>query len=182
MHVSLCLAPLKDTYKIETTALFDEMEPVIGQLEKVSLIGYVSKVDKSNAEEEETITSELIERLLGMWESVKGIQDDSIYMMWTWDNRLEGSAKEEMFIGFRVSDDSEAPGDMVKKTLSKGGYAVYSMNPAEIEPETWDLLYKQLFSKESGLEESAPFILQRHVSEEQVDIYIPVKEAEPKSE
>jgi len=158
------------------------MEPVIGQLEKVSLIGYMSKVDKSNAEEEETITSELIERLLGMWESVKGIQDDSIYMMWTWDNRLEGSAKEEMFIGFRVSDDSEAPGDMVKKTLSKGGYAVYSMNPSEIEPETWDLLYMQLFSKESGLEESAPFMLQRHISDEQVDIYIPVKEAEEKPE
>ena len=43
-------------------------------------------------------------------------------------------------------------------------------------------MYKQLFSKESGLEESAPFMLQRHVSEEQVDIYIPVKEAEEKPE
>ncbi len=158
------------------------MEPVIGQLEKVSLIGYVSTVDKSNAEEEETITSALVERLLGLWENVQGIQDECLYMVWTWDNRLEGSDKEEMFIGFRVSDESEALGDMVKKTMPKGGYAVFSMDPSEIEPETWDLLYKQLFSKKSGLEESAPFMLQRHISDEQVDIYIPVKESEEKPE
>jgi len=66
--------------------------------------------------------------------------------------------------------------------MPKGGYAVYSMNPAEIEPEMWDNLYKQLFSKESGLEEAAPFMLQRHISEEMVDIYIPVKEAEEQPE
>ena len=69
------------------------MEPVIGQLEQVSLIGYMSTVDKSNAEEEETITSELVERLLGQWENVQGIQDECLYMMWTWDNRLEGTDK-----------------------------------------------------------------------------------------
>ncbi len=154
------------------------MGPVIGQLEQVSLIGYVSSVDKSNAEEEEAITSELIERLLGQWENVQGIQDECLYMMWTWDNRFDGTDKEEMFIGFRVSYESEAPNDMVKKVMPKGGYAVYSMNPAEIEPETWDLLHKNLFSKESGLEESAPFMLQRHISDDQVDIYIPVKETE----
>jgi predicted transcriptional regulator YdeE len=154
------------------------MEPVIGQLEQVSLIGYVSSVDKSNAEEEETITSELVERLLGQWENVQGIQDECLYMMWTWDNRLDGTDKEEMFIGFRVSYESETPNDMIKKVMPKGGYAVYRMNPAEIEPETWDLLYKNLFSKDSGLEESAPFMLQRHISDDQVDIYIPVKETE----
>ncbi len=154
------------------------MEPVIGQLEQVTLIGYLSPVDKSNAEEEETITSELIERLLGQCENVQGIQDECIYMMWTWDNRLDGSDQEEMFIGFRVSDESEAPGDMTKKVMPKSGYAVYSMNPAEIEPETWDIIYKSLFSKESGLEEAAPFMFQRHISDDQVDIYIPVKETE----
>jgi len=31
------------------------MEQVIGQLDQVFLVGYVSTVDKSNAEEEETI-------------------------------------------------------------------------------------------------------------------------------
>ncbi len=158
------------------------MGPVIGQLEPISLIGYVSSVDKSNAEEEETITSELVERLLGQWENVQGIQDECLYMMWTWDNRFDGTDKEEMFIGFRVNYESEAPNDMVKKVMPRGGYAVYSMNPAEIEPETWDLLYKNLFSKESGLEESAPFMLQRHISDDQVDIYIPVKETEEHSE
>jgi len=158
------------------------MEQVIGQLDQVSLIGYVSTVDNSNAEEEETITSELVERLLGQWDNIQGIQDECLYMMWTWDNRLEGTDKEEMFIGFRVSDESEAQGEMIKKVMPKGGYAVYSMNPAEIEPEMWDNLYKQLFSKESGLEEAAPFMLQRHISEEMVDIYIPVKEAEEQPE
>ena len=158
------------------------MEPVIGQLEQVSLIGYVSSVDKSKAEEEETITSELVERLLGQWDNVQGIQDECLYMMWTWDNRLEGTDKEEMFIGFRVSDESETPNDMVKKMMPKGGYAVYTMNPAEIKPETWDLLYKNLFSKESGLEEAAPFMLQRHISDKQVDVYIPVKETEGQPE
>lgn len=158
------------------------MKPVIGQLEQVSLIGYVSSVDKSNADEEETISSELIERLLGQWENVQGIQDECIYMIWTWDNRLDGTDKEEMFIGFRVSDESEVPGDMIKKMMPKGGYAVYSMNPAEIEPETWDLLYNSLFSKESGLEEAAPFMLQRHISDDQVDIYIPVKDTEEQPE
>ena len=154
------------------------MAPVIGQLDQVSLIGYKSTLDMSNAEEEETITSELIEKLLGQWENVHGIKDECLYMMWTWDNRVDGTDKEEMFIGFRVSDESEALGDMIKKVMPKGGYAVYSMNPTEIEPEMWDKLYKQLFSKESGLEEAAPFMLQRHISEELVDIYIPVKESE----
>ena len=154
------------------------MAPVIGQLDQVSLIGYMSTLDMSNAEEEETITSELIEKLLGQWENVHGIKDECLYMMWTWDNRVDGTDKEEMFIGFRVSDESEALGDMIKKVMPKGGYAVYSMNPTEIEPEMWDKLYKQLFSKESGLEEAAPFMLQRHISEELVDIYIPVKESE----
>ncbi len=155
------------------------MEPAIGQLEKVSLIGFVSVVDKSNTEEEETITAGLVENLMAQWEKVQGVQDECLYMMWTWDNAIDGSDKEEMFIGFRVSDDSEAPGEMVKKTLPKGGYAVYSMNPTDIDPEMWDGLYKGLFSKDSGLEEAAPFMLQRHISEEQVDIYIPVKESEP---
>ena len=155
------------------------MEPAIGQLEEVSLIGYVSVVDKSNAEEEETITAGLVENLMAQWEKVQGIQDECLYMMWTWDNAIDGSDKEEMFIGFRVSNDSEAPDDMVKKTMPKGGYAVYSMNPVDIDPEMWDGLYKGLFAKGSGLEEAAPFMLQRHISEEQVDIYIPVKEAEP---
>ena len=154
------------------------MAPVIGQLDQVSLIGYMSTLDMSNAEEEETITSELIEKLLGQWENVHGIKDECLYMMWTWDNRVDGTDKEEMFIGFRVSDESEALGDMIKKVMPKGGYAVYSMNPTEIEPEMWDKLYKQLFSKESGLEEAAPFMLQRHISEELVDICIPVKESE----
>jgi predicted transcriptional regulator YdeE len=158
------------------------MEPVIGQLEQVSFIGYVSSVDKSNAEEEETITSELVERLLSQCENVQGIQDECLYMIWTWDNRLDGTDTEEIFIGFRVSYESETPNDMVKKVMPKGGYAVYSMNPAEIEPETWDLLYKNLFSKESGLEETAPFMLQRHINDDQVDIYIPVKETEEQPE
>ncbi len=155
------------------------MEPAIGQLEEVSLIGFVSVVDKSNAEEEETVTAGLVENLMAQWEKVQGIQDECLYMMWTWDNAIDGSDKEEMFIGFRVSDDSEAPDDMVKKVMPKSGYAVYSMNPADIDPEMWDGLYKGLFAKGSGLEEAAPFMLQRHISEEQVDIYIPVKEAEP---
>ena len=158
------------------------MEPAIGQLEEVSLIGYVSVVDKSNAEEEETITAGLVENLMAQWEKVQGIQDECLYMMWTWDNAIDGSDKEEMFIGFRVSNDSEAPDEMVKKTMPKGGYAVYSMNPEDIDPEMWDGLYKGLFSKDSGLEEAAPFMLQRHISEEQVDIYIPVKEIEPQTE
>lgn len=158
------------------------MEPVIGQLDSVHLIGYTSTVDKSNAEEEETITTGLIEKLLGQWDNVPGIQDECLYMMWTWDNTLEGTDREEMFIGFRVSDESEAPGDMVKKVMPKGGYAVYSMNPTELEPELWDRLYKQLFDKESGLEEAEPFMLQRHISENQVDIYIPVKEVAASSE
>jgi predicted transcriptional regulator YdeE len=153
------------------------MEPTIGQLEQFSLIGYISVVDKSRAEEEETITAELIEKLMAQWTKVKGIQDECLYMMWTWDNRIEGTDEEEMFIGFRVSDESEAPKDMVKKVMPKGGYAVYSMNPVELDPEMWDGLYNGLFSKDSGLEEAAPFMLQRHISEEQVDIYIPVKEA-----
>ena len=105
------------------------MEPTIGQLEQVSLIGYISVVDKTNGEEEETITAELIEKLMANWENVSGIQDECLYMMWTWDNSIDGSDKEEMFIGFRVSDDSDAPNDMVKKTMQKGGYAVYGMNP-----------------------------------------------------
>ncbi len=155
------------------------MEPTIGQLEQVSLIGYISVVDKTNAEEEETITAGLVESLLAQWEKVPGVQDECLYMMWTWDNRLDGSDKEEMFIGFRVSDESEAPEDMIKKTMPKGGYAVYSMNPAEMDPEMWDCLYKNLFSEKSGLEEAAPFMLQRHISEELVDIYIPVTVAEP---
>lgn len=155
------------------------MEPTIGLLEQVSLIGYISVVDKTNAEEEEGITAGLIENLMVQWEQVPGIQDECLYMMWTWDNRIDGSEKEEMFIGFRVSDDSDAPDDMVKKTMSKGGYAVYSMNPTDIDPEMWNSLYKNLFSEKSGLEEAAPFMLQRHISEEQVDIYIPVKETEP---
>jgi len=69
------------------------MEQVIGQLDQVFLVGYVSTVDKSNAEEEETITSELVEKLLGQWENVQGIQDECLYMMWTWDNRLEGTTR-----------------------------------------------------------------------------------------
>jgi predicted transcriptional regulator YdeE len=158
------------------------MQPTIGQLDEVSLIGYISVVDKSNAEEEETITAGLVENLMAQWENVPGIQDECLYMMWTWDNRLDGSEKEEMFIGFRVSNDSEAPEGMVKKKMPKSGYAVYSMNPADMDPEMWDSLYKNLFSEKSGLEEAAPFMLQRHISEEQVDIYIPVKEAVPKPE
>jgi predicted transcriptional regulator YdeE len=158
------------------------MEPTIGQLEEVSLIGYISIVDKSNAEEEEGITAGLIEKLMAQWEKVPGIQDECLYMMWTWDNAIDGSDKEEMFIGFRVSNDSEAPDDMAKKTMPKGGYAVYSMNPADLDPEMWDGLYKGLFSEKSGLEEAAPFMFQRHISEEQVDLYIPVKEAEQKPE
>ena len=158
------------------------MEPTIGQLELVSLIGYISIVDKTNDEEEEGITAEMVEKLMAQWEKVPGIQDECLYMMWTWDNRIDGSEKEEMFIGFRVSDDSEAPDDMIKKTMSKGGYAVYVMNPADLEPEMWNGLYKNLFSEESGLEEAAPFMLQRHISDERVDIYIPVKEKEPVSE
>ena len=67
---------------------------------------------------------------------------------------------------------------MVKKVLPKGGYAVYSMNPVELDPQTWDALYKDLFSSKTGLEEAAPFMLQRHISESRVDIYIPVKEIE----
>jgi predicted transcriptional regulator YdeE len=154
------------------------MEPTIGLLEQVSLIGYISVVDKSNALEEEDITAELVEKLMSQWENVPGIQDECLYMMWTWDNSIEGTDEEEMFIGFRVSDDSEAPTDMVTKVMPKGGYAVYSMNPADIDPEMWDGLYKKLFSKDSGLEEAAPFMLQRHISEDRVDIYIPVKEVE----
>ena len=100
-------------------SLFVGMEPTIGQLEKVSLIGYRSVVDKSNAEEEETITAGLVENLMAQWENVQGIQDECLYMMWTWDNAIDGSDKEEMFIGFRVSNDSKAPGDMIKKTMSK---------------------------------------------------------------
>lgn len=152
------------------------MEPTIGQLEQVSLIGYISIVDKNNAEEEEKITAELIEKLMAQWKKVPGIQDECLYMMWTWDNAIDGSDKEEMFIGFRVSDDSDAPNDMVKKTMHKGGYAVYLMNPLDMNPDMWELLYKDLFSEKSGLEEAASFMLQRHVSENQVDIYIPVKE------
>ena len=158
------------------------MEPTVGQLDQVSLIGYISIVDKSNAEEEETITTELIANLMANWEKVPGIQDECLYMMWTWDNAIDGSDKEEMFIGFRVSDDSEAPSDMAKKVMPKGGYAVYRMNPQDLDPETWNGLYKDLFSEKSGLEEAAPFMLQRHISEELVDIYIPVKEAEPSQE
>ena len=149
-------------------------------LDQVSLIGYISVVDKTNAEEEETITAELVENLMAQWENVPGIQDECLYMMWTWDNRIDGSDEEEMFIGFRVRDDSEAPDGMAKKVMQKGGYAVYSMNPESIDSEMWDELYKGLFSEETGLEEAAPFMLQRHISEEMVDIYIPVKEVEKK--
>jgi predicted transcriptional regulator YdeE len=154
------------------------MEPTVGQLEQFSLIGYLSVVNKSNAEEEEKITSELIQQLMSQWTKINGIQDECVYMMWTWDNRLDGTDEEEMFIGFRVSEDSEAPDDMVKKVLPKGGYSVYSMNPAALDSQTWDTLYKDLFSSKSGLEEAAPFMLQRHISESRVDIYIPVKETE----
>ncbi len=167
---------------METVILFVDMEPTIGQLEQFSLIGYISVVDKTNTEEEENITGELIEKLMAQWENVPGIQDECLYMMWTWDNAIDGSDEEEMFIGFRVNDESEAPDDMVKKTMPTGGYAVYSMNPADLDPDMWDGLYKKLFEKGSGLEEAAPFMLQRHISEAQVDIYIPVKEAEKKAE
>ncbi len=154
------------------------MEPTIGKLDQVSLIGYVSTISKSNAEEEETITQELIDKLLAKWENISGVQDECLYMMWTWDNDLEGTDEEEMFVGVRVSDESEASDEMIKKTLSSGGYAVYSVNPSDINSDLWTNLYKQLFSEDSGLEEAAPFLLQRHINEEQVDIYIPVKETE----
>ena len=53
------------------------MEPAVGQLETVSVIGYISVVDKSNAEEEEGIrnAAEKINQSIGEFERLYDVKD-----------------------------------------------------------------------------------------------------------
>ena len=168
------------------------MQPKIITEKSIILAGmsfYGDPFDTSNAWSEENQIGQLWQRLMHYFERNRDALPWDLHQIANYEVHIYGPETEteglfEVFVGFRITDISLVPYDMVVKVLPPTKYAIFILTGKAIF-EDWEKEIKAWLD-ENSYKEAYPYNFQYYdqrfkgldrIEESQIDVYIPIEKA-----
>ena len=168
------------------------MQPKIITEKSIILAGmsfYGDPFDTSNAWTEENQIGRLWQRLMRYFERNRDALSWDLHQTANYEVHIYGPETEteglfEVFVGFKITDISLVPYDMVVKVLPPTGYAIFTLTGKAIF-EDWEKEIRAWLD-ENSYQDAYPYNFQYYdqrfkgldrIEESQIDVYIPIEKA-----